>query len=53
MESMRERLLEPKEVSMKIRLLYLENKGANGNLAMKGISRVFVHQKLQYLCAKE
>lgn len=32
---------------------YLQNKGANGNLAMKGISRGFFHQKLQYLCPKE
>jgi hypothetical protein len=32
---------------------YLQNKDANGNLALKRISRVLFHQKLQYLCPKE
>lgn len=34
---------------MYIKPTNLQNKGANGNLAMKGISRVFLHQKFQHL----
>jgi hypothetical protein len=46
---MEERSFGKKENATK----YLQNKDANRNLAMKGISGGFIHQKLQYLCPKQ